>query len=165
MFDVNDTLMYGSFGVCRVEAIEMRDFMGAEREYYVLRHLFSPNNTFYVPVDSETAVGQLHTVCSKKTAEELIGQIRSEAPRWTADDAARKAEYSRIIDSADRLEMLRQMKALLLHRRELTENGKKLHSSDERFLSIAGNILSEEFAYALGTDRSEALRYIEEHLV
>lgn len=164
MFNAGDTVMYGAFGICRVTAIEKRDFTGEEQEYYILRHISSDKNTFYVPTGSEAALGNMHPVCSKAEVDELISHMNSEGLIWIDNDIARKAEYSRIIKNADKRELIMLIKTLYLRRRELAGSGKKLRSADENYLSLAENMLFEEFAYALGIDRSEVVGYIEEHI-
>ena len=61
--------------------------------------------------------------------------------------------------TAMRQEIDRCRKAL-----ELAESGKKLRSTDENYLSLAENMLFEEFAYALDIDKSEVVEYIEKHI-
>ena len=56
------------------------------------------------------------------------------------------------------------VKTLYLRRKELAESGKKLRSTDENYLNLAENMLFEEFAYALDIDRSEVVKYIEDHI-
>ena len=34
MYKVGDMVMYGTFGICKITAIEKRDFTGEEQEYY-----------------------------------------------------------------------------------------------------------------------------------
>ena len=35
MFKVNDVVMYASYGVCEIAAIEEKDFSGENVEYYI----------------------------------------------------------------------------------------------------------------------------------
>ena len=164
MYKINDIVMYGTFGICKITAIEKRDLMGEEREYYILRHKNSEKNVFYVPVDNETALSNIHYVCSRSEVDELISHINSEDVIWIDNDIKRKEEYSRIIKNADKHEMIRLIKTLYLRRKELSQEGRKLRSSDEKYLDLAENMLFEEFAYALDIDRSEVVEYIEKHI-
>ena len=164
MYNVGDIVMYGTFGICKVTAIEKRDFTGEEQEYYILRHTNSEKNTFYVPVNNEAALGNMHYVCSKAEVDELISHMNSHDMIWIDNDMQRKAEYSRIIKDADKHEMISLIKTLYLRRKELAESGKKLRSTDENYLNLAENMLFEEFAYALDIDRSEVVEYIENHI-
>ena len=164
MYNVGDMVMYGAFGICKVTAIEKRDFTGEEQEYYILKHTSSEKNTFYVPLSNESALSNMHYVCSKAEVDELISHMNSEGLIWIDNDIKRKEEYSRIIKDADKHEIIRLIKTLYLRRKELAESGKKLRSTDENYLSLAENMLFEEFAYALDIDKSEVVEYIEKHI-
>lgn len=164
MYNVGDIVMYGTFGICKVTAIEKRDYTGEEQEYYILKHTSSEKNTFYVPLSNESALSNMHYVCSKAEVDELISHMNSEGLIWIDNDNKRKEEYSRIIKDADKHEIIRLIKTLYLRRKELAESGKKLRSTDENYLSLAENMLFEEFAFALDIDRSEVVEYIEKHI-
>ena len=164
MYNVGDIVMYGTFGICKVTAIEKRDFTGEEQEYYILKHINSEKNIFYVPTNNDAALSKMHPICSKAEVDELISHMNSEGLIWIDNDIKRKEEYSRIIKDADKHEIIRLIKTLYLRRKELAENGKKLRSTDENYLSLAENMLFEEFAYALDIDKSEVVEYIEKHI-
>ncbi len=164
MYKVDDMVMYGSFGICKVTAIEKRDLTGEEQEYYILKHINSEKNIFYVPTNNDTALSKIHPICSKAEVDELISHMNSEGLIWIDNDIKRKEEYSRIIKDADKHEIIRLIKTLYLRRKELAESGKKLRSTDENYLSLAENMLFEEFAYALDIDKSEVVEYIEKHI-
>ncbi len=164
MFAVNDVVMYGDFGVCRIDAIEKRKLVGKEREYYILRHVFSQNSVCYVPVDSETAVGKLHRVCSKAEVDELLQQMKDNESVWIHDDDLRKETFRRMIRSGNKRELLRLIYTLYLQRKVLAAEKKKLHSTDEAFLTEAENMLYEEFAYALNTDRNEVAKLVKKQI-
>ena len=164
MYSIGDMVMYGSFGICKVTAIEKRDLTGEEQEYYILKHINSEKNIFYVPTNNDTALSKMHPICSKAEVDELISHMNSEGLIWIDNDIKRKEEYSRIIKDADKHEIIRLIKTLYLRRKELAESGKKLRSTDENYLSLAENMLFEEFAYALDIDKSEVVEYIEKHI-
>lgn len=164
MFGVNDVVMYGTAGICIITAVEKRSFSGKVKEYYVLKDAEHGKNTYYIPTDNESALDRLHPVCSKAEADELISHMNSEGLIWIDNDIRRREEYSRIIKEADKRELIMLIKTLYLHRRELTENGRKLRSADENYLRLAEDMLFGEFAYALGIDRSEVVEYIEKHI-
>lgn len=164
MYNVNDVVVYATSGICKITAIKKLDFTGKQQEYYILKNLHSDKNVFYVPVNNKAALSKLHTVCTRAEADELISHMNSERVLWIDNDVKRKEEYSRIIRDADKHEIIRLIKTLYLRRKELSEMGRKLRSSDENYLSIAENMLFEEFAYALEIDRSDVVDYIHEHI-
>ena len=164
MYSIGDKIMYSSFGICKVTAIEKRNLTGEEQEYYILKLINSDKNIFYVPTNNDTALSKMHPICSKAEVDELISHMNSEGLIWIDNDIRRKEEYSRIIKDADKREIIRFIKTLYLRRKELAESGKKLRSTDENYLSLPENMLFEEFAYALDIDKSEVVEYIEKHI-
>ena len=77
MFKVNDVVMYASYGVCEIAAIEEKDFSGENVEYYILRPISDSRNTFYVPTNKEALTQQMRRVYTKSEVEELIKAIPS----------------------------------------------------------------------------------------
>ena len=53
MYNAGDAVVYSSYGVCVITAIEDHDFSGENVEYYVLRPVSDNKNKFYVPTDNE----------------------------------------------------------------------------------------------------------------
>ena len=164
MYSVNDVVVYGSFGVCRITAVEKRDLTGTEKEYYILKHLGSDSSVCYVPVNNEKALSKMHSVCTRAQVDELISYMGTGELIWIDDEIKRKEEYSRIIKGDDKKELIMLVRTLYLRRRELTENGRRLRITDENYLSLAEKMLFEEFAYALGIEQSEVAGYIEQHI-
>ena len=164
MYNVNDAVVYSSYGVCVISAIEERDFSGESVEYYVLRPVSDNKNTFYVPTSNEDLKNRMHSVCSRSEVEELISVMPDEDFIWIDNDFQRKEEYRRIIESGNRHQLIKLIKTLYIRKQKLLEQHKKLHSADERFLNDAENMLYDEFAYALGIERDAVLPYIKEHI-
>ena len=164
MYNVGDFVMYGTFGICKIDSIEKRDLTGVEQEYYILKHTNSDKNIFYVPTDNATAVSKMRPICSKAEVDSLISHMNTEKPIWIENDVKRKEEYSRIIRDGNKQEIIRLIKTLYLRREEVAKSGKKLRSSDENYLKLAENMLFDEFAYALGIERDEVVDYIEQHI-
>ncbi|MBR7071719.1 MAG: transcriptional regulator [Clostridia bacterium] len=164
MYNVNDVVMYGAFGICKITAVEKRNFTGEKQEYYVLKHIYSNKNVFYVPTNNEIALSKIHPICSKEEVDMLISCMNTEDLIWIDDDIKRKEEYSRIIRDGKKPEIILLIKTLYLRRQELSKCGRKLRSLDENYLSLAENMLFEELSYALGIEKDKVIGYIEEHL-
>lgn len=164
MYNVNDAVVYASYGVCVIKAIEKRDFSGESIEYYVLQPVGDSKNKFYVPTGSSPLADKLRKVYTREEVEALISEMPEQGNIWIDDDQRRKEEYRRIIDSGDRKELVGLIKTLYMRKKELSAGNKKLHSADERFLNEAENVLYDEFAYALGIPREEVVPYIKAHV-
>ena len=164
MYNAGDAVVYSSYGVCVITAIEDHDFSSENVEYYVLRPVSDNKNKFYVPTDNEALKSRMRSVCSRSEVEELISEMPREDMFWIEDESRRKEEYRRIIDSGDRRKIIGLIKTLYIHGEELAAQHKKLRSSDERFLHEAENMLYDEFAYALRLNKDEVLPYIRQHI-
>ncbi len=164
MFSVNDVVMYGSNGICRISSIEKRNLTGNMVEYLILCPVYNDNNTFYIPADNGEALKKLQKICTRKEVDNLIRHIKDEKTEWIENDNVRKEEYSRIINSGNRHEIIKLINTLYLRRKELAANKKRLRTFDESLFDIAEKMIFEEFAYVLGIDRDDVGKYIQEHI-
>lgn len=164
MYNVNDAVVYASYGVCVISAIEERDFSGENIEYYILRPVGDKKNTFYVPTSNSALKDKMRSIYSRKEVNNLISMMSDEQCIWIDNDFQRKEEYKKIIDRGDRLELVRLIKTLYEKNAELNKQHKKLRSTDEKFLREAENMLYDEFAYSLSIPREEVVDYIKRHI-
>ena len=74
MFCVNDTILYGAQGVCRIASIVRESFGSGPVDYYVLKPVYNDNSTIYVPVENGDLTGKMRRILS---SEEIIALIRS----------------------------------------------------------------------------------------
>ena len=51
MYSINDTVLYGANGVCRVSDICQKEFSGTAKDYYILRPISNEALTIFVPVN------------------------------------------------------------------------------------------------------------------
>lgn len=164
MYSVNDTVMYSSYGVCMISAIEERDFSGEKLEYYVLRPVGDSKNTFYVPVKNEKLTAQMRKVITKDEIDSLLRIMPDDNDIWIEDENQRREEYRRIIREGDRKELVMLIKTLYLYQKSRRDQRKKLHSADEHFLKDAESMLYDEFAFVLGIEKDKVVDYIREHI-
>ncbi len=161
MFKINDTVIYGTEGICTISDITEKKFNGVESKYYILKPHYSPSSTIMVPVDNQMLVGKMRYMLSCDEIKKLIDAMPTQqGALWIDDEKKRKEEYRAIILRGDRVELIGLIKTLYLHSEAQKAAGKKLHVSDERFFHDAEKLLYEEFATALGIDKSEVLSYI-----
>ncbi|MPN50404.1 hypothetical protein SDC9_198030 [bioreactor metagenome] len=90
--------------------------------------------------------------------------MTNEIPIWISDDAKRKEKYRQILATGDRLQLIRLIKTLHLYGQERKNEGKKLHSADERFMKEAEKMLYEEFSHVLGIHQDQVLPFILEQM-
>ena len=160
MFKVNDTIMYGTQGICKLVEITDKDFMGTKKEYYVLKPINDQGATLFAPVNNEKTEAKMRHVLSEKEIYELIETMPYEEGKWIPSENERKEQYKKIIAGGARTELIRMIKALYYHKKEREADGKHLYLSDERFFKEAERILYDEFQYVLKIRREELMEFI-----
>lgn len=161
MFSVNDLIQYGAQGVCRIIAIEEKEFMKKRANYYILKPLYQTNDsTIFVPVDSEKLVAKMRKILSQQDIDQMLQFIHTADPIWIEDENTRKETYQTILTSGDRTRTMQMIKTLYLHKQEREKEGKKLHICDERFMKEAETLLYNEFAVVLHIKPEEVLPFI-----
>ena len=149
MFQVNDTVVYGSDGICVIEEIAPRTFDHKTQEYYVLRPLYGNQSTIFVPVQNEKLCAKMRHLLSEEEIYAIIRGLPGAESVWIENEALRKQTYTEILRSGDRKNILRLLKTLHLHQKKLRNSGRKFHASDERFMKEAERVLYGEFAHVL----------------
>lgn len=160
MFEVNDTIMYGTQGICKIVEITEKDFMGTKKEYYVLKPINDEGATLFAPVNNEKIESKMRRILSEEEIYELIETMPYEEGKWIHNENERKEQYKKIIAGGDRTELIRMIKALYFHKKEREADGKHLYLSDERFFKEAERILYDEFQYVLKIRREELMEFI-----
>ena len=159
-YTVGDMVLYSVHGICRIEDKTQRDFGGQKQEYYMLKPVYTPDSTFFVPVNNENLVSKMRQILSGEEIKKLIRAMPGENFSWIEEEAARKERYQQILSDGDRTELVRMIKALYFHQQEQQKNGRRLHITDERFMKEAEKMLYEEFAYVLNIRKDQVLPFI-----
>ena len=160
MFQINDTVMYGIHGVCKIEDITLKEFMGTSKEYYVLKPINDSTATLYVPVRNEKIAGKMRKILSQQEVYHLIETMPQKEATWFQNENQRKEQYKMIIARGDHGELISLIKAIYLQKQKREAEGKHLYISDERFFKEAERILYDEFQYVLNIKREELLPLI-----
>lgn len=163
-YQVNDTVLYGAHGVCTIQEIVERNITGTPVTYYVLRPIYDPKSTLFVPVNNQTLTAKMRRVLSETEIYHLIKTIPDEPGLWIANDHERKERYKEILVHGDRHQLIQLIKAIYQHKREQEQKGRKLHISDERFFREAEKMLYDEFALVLHIQPDQVLPFILEQI-
>lgn len=160
MFQINDMVLYGTNGVCKLVDIDVRDCGGRMVEYYILKPIYASNSTVFVPVNNEKLTSKMRYVLTKEEIDEKIRLIPESSPGWIDDERTRKERFKDIVSRADTFELIQLIKTLLEHQEAVMARGKKLHVADERMLQEAEKMICDEFSYVLGISKEEVPSYI-----
>ncbi len=160
MYNVNDSVLYGKQGVCKIKDIVTENFTGKPVKYYTLEPAFNDNTVIYVPVENEELVAKMHKILSAEEIDMLIDEIRGSNVIWYDDEKERKIRYNEIITKGDRKEILMLINTLYLNKKKREAEGKKMYVSDERTMKEAEKLIYEEFAAVLNIKPGQVVEYI-----
>ena len=160
MFAVDELVVYGGEGVCRVAQIGPSTVPGADKtkRYYTLLPLYRTGQVL-TPVDTRVL---MRPVLTQKEAQALIAALPELEPEGGPAGNPRllKDHYQKVVSSYDCAAMIRLIRALALRRRHALDHGKKPSQMDERYLKQAEDRLYGELAAALMTGRDEVAGHI-----
>ena len=146
MFKVNDTVIYGSVGLCTVSEIKKIDFNGTETEYYIL--LPEANkSTIYVPRSKED--GRLRELLTKEEAQDLLSRAGSLEALWEQNNISRKITFQEYMKTGNALIIARILKGMYINSKERERQNKKIHVSDSKITAEAERSLFGELAKVL----------------
>ncbi len=165
MFSVGDYIVYGTTGVCKVEAVgpmQMSGMSSKEKLYYTLSPLYSKGSKVFIPVDNDKVV--IRSVLTKEEASALVEEIPSIELLWVADEKRREDIYKTALRTCDPKEWIKIIKTLYLRKMSRIAEGKKVTVSDGKYLHMAEERLYEELALALEMPKEEVIEYITSHV-
>ncbi|MEG2087208.1 MAG: CarD family transcriptional regulator [Angelakisella sp.] len=161
MFQQDDLIVYGSTGICRVDAIgqpEQAHLADKDRLYYTLIPLYS-SGMIYTPVDTTVF---MRPIISAEEAHRLIDSIPNldvQAYHNSSTPLLRD-HYLRAIQTHDCAELIKLTMSIFSKRKDIALKGKKMGQVDEQFLKRAQDLLFCEFAAALNIPREDVSEYI-----
>jgi len=164
MFEVNDLVMYGATGVCRVTSIGRPDFAGDEDDklYYFLEPLYQ-SGIIYAPVDNQKVV--MRPIISAEGARDMLKNIDAiEGAKIVPGSMQHLSQqYQSLIESYSSECLLSLAKSIYRKNLEAEKNRKKLGQIDKRFMKKTEDLVFGEFAAALGEDREDIADYVHRH--
>lgn len=161
MYKVGDVFVYGSNGACQITDIKEEKFARETKVYYILSPFFDSRETIFVPVDNEALANKMKDVLSRDEIMKMIRSIPNCESIWDDNANIRREEYKKIINSADRKELLKLLKTLHEKKSSLEGTGKNLSVSDEKYYRKAQSIIHSEIAMVLELEMKEVEHFIE----
>jgi len=165
MFQIGDTVVCGSNGVCQVEEIGPLLSMGkaaGNRKYYTLRPYFDNSGRIYLPVDTDKVI--MRYTLSKDEVNSLVSEIEALEQIDIMDEKQRETEYKSAVNSSDPRKLVRIIKTMYFRRKARIESGKKSTAIDEKYFRIAEQRLYDEIALALDIERDSVKDYIRSYI-
>ena len=161
MFQPGELVVYGTTGVCRVEAVTRLNAAGPDRDkqYYQLNPFYQ-DGMIYTPVDNTKI--SIRPVITREEAEALIDLIPTmKAEVYHAPTLQALAQhYQSAVRSHDCRELIELMMSIYAKQKEAESHKRRLGLVDERYMKQAERLLHGEFSVALGIPFEEVPAYI-----
>lgn len=93
-----------------------------------------------------------------------MDEIRDIPQIWVANEKVREETYKQALNSCDQHQWVSIIKTLHVRRQTRLSQGKKMASTDERYLKLAEEALYSELAFVMDKDKSEMAPLIKEHI-
>ena len=159
MFNVDDYIMYGKTGVCKVVDITNEKFInGDKRKYYILSPIYNNDTVIKIPLDNDKV--PMRKVISKGDMTALINDIPNMEILWIDDEKKRIAQFETMLKSGQCEELIKLIKSIKFSKKYARSIGKKLEQPDRDIMKEAERLLTEEFAIILNVYPNEASSYI-----
>lgn len=160
MFAINEYVIYGSEGVCKVEAIGHPEISGLDKlkEYYTLLPVYR-SGRIYTPTDSSI---HMRRVVTRAQAQELIDSIKEISYELDVPKDVKQANifYRNLVRSYECSKLISIIKYVFIKQREFSLIKRNMPAVDLKFLKIAEDMLYSEFGFALGIEPKDVKNYI-----
>lgn len=161
MFKINELVLYGNEGVCKIEDIRKIDIPGIDKDkvYYVMNPLYSPEKIIYAPIDTKVFMRYIITT---EDADELIDQLPNMSHEEIKNNSLRELNvyYKSLLNTHKCTDLFKLIRTVYLKEQNATTNNKKLGQTDKNYMRLAEELLHGEFAAALGITKDEVKDYI-----
>lgn len=162
MFETGNFVVNATNGICEITDIVSMEVAGTKKEYYLLIPMEEKNAKVYIVVNG--AENKIRLVMTKDEAMELVKEIPNIEEAWVESEKERERLYKEVIASRDPKRLVAIIKTLYNRRKERTDAGKKSTAVDERYFKLAQNQLHAELAFALGEEKKDINRIIQEYM-
>ena len=167
MFQIGQVVSYGTTGICTIEDIRQESMSRSgtkKQEYYVLRPAATPTCTTFVPTGSAVLTAKIRPVMNKEQIDAMIDAVDREPLPWIEDPRRRAEAYQQVLSAGISSQLLKLIGCLYLEKQSRSKQGKKFCATDEKILSGAERMVSEEFSYALQISPKQVAPYIAQRM-
>lgn len=131
-----------------------------QKLYYLLVPLSDTNMKLYVPVENAQKV--LRKVLSEEEAWEVIHDIPKIEEICIENEKQREEKYKEAIRECNPKKLVSIIKTMYQRKQKRNAQGKKNTATDERYFKLAEEYLYAELAFALGKNKNEMCKFIQE---
>ncbi|MEF9990824.1 MAG: CarD family transcriptional regulator [Romboutsia sp.] len=159
MFNIDDYIMYGMTGLCKVVDITSEKFInGEQRKYYVLTPVYYGNTIIKTPVDNKKI--PMRGIISECDLTSLINNMPNIDTLWIDNEKKRNEQFKIMLKTGQCEELVKLIRVIYSNKEYTKSIGKKSHQADENIMKEAERLLNEELSIVLDISPDEVTSYI-----
>ncbi|MBP3889065.1 MAG: CarD family transcriptional regulator [Cellulosilyticum sp.] len=152
IFEKGEYIVCNNVGICLVEDVTPKDMDGVMQEklYYILQPLDSVDSRIYSAVDNEKMA--MRRVISNEEVENLLDEMK-EIEILSVDNEKRREEiYKETLHKCECIGWAQLIKTIYCRKKEKASQGKKITTTDSKYLKKAEDYLYHELAISLNLE-------------
>lgn len=155
MYQIGELVQYGTSGVCRVEEI-VQGVPGLQKdmECYLLIPVSKKEEKIYTPVENDKV--KMRRILSSEEVKKLMQNVSEINGPVIVNEKQCETIYREELYSVDCGRWLGLLKTLYARKAARLSIGKKMTSTDERYLKSVEERLTEEFTLVIGQEQATA---------
>lgn len=157
MFKVGDKIVYPMHGAGVIDAIEKIDFMGEEREYYILKMPIGEMD-ISIPADNMKEAN-IRFIITKEEGHQVLEILDDKPTEMNSNRTKRYRDNQDILKTGDIFEIAKMVRNLAI-----LDSDKGLSTTEKKLLNRARRILASELVMAGSLDKEEAEKMIDESI-
>lgn len=153
MFNIGDLIIYVAHGICIIDDICEKTYMGITQNYDVLHPLEDCKFKISTPVDNDKVT--MLELIDKEEAKVIMESFLQPGISWVEIMSHPTQLYSEVVKQGNRKEIAKVVNTLMRKKYRAESNGRKFHKTDNDLLSYVQNILFAELAMSFNTTFEE----------
>ncbi|MDO5047524.1 MAG: CarD family transcriptional regulator [Anaerococcus sp.] len=157
MFKIGDKIVYPMHGAGTIDAIEKKEFLGEEKEYFILK---MPIGDMDISIPT-TKIDEMNIrdVISKEEADKVLKILDEKPSKMSNNWTTRYRQNQEILKEGDIYEIAKMVRNLAI-----LDKDKGLSTTEKKLLNRARRILASELIMAGSLKKEEAEAMIDESI-
>jgi CarD family transcriptional regulator len=160
MYKINDLIVYGKTGVCKITDITIPKHISFDKDqlYYVLQPLYE-DCVIYTPVNTKVF---MRPIISAEEADHLIDMIPTIQAEAYYNDRLQELthHYEAAIKAHNCADLIELAMSIYAKKQIVEQQNRKFGQIDKKFMEQAEELLFGEFSLALGIPKDKVQEYI-----
>lgn len=149
VFEKGEYIVCNNIGVCLVEDVTPKDMDGIMQEklYYILQPLDSIDSRIYSAVDNQKMA--MRRIISNQEVGGLLDELREIEVLSVENEKRREEVYKETLYKCECIGWAQLIKTIYCRKKEKASQGKKITTTDTKYLKKAEDYLYHELAVSL----------------